>query len=251
MIPQQESILAICEFLGENNIFKVNGEIPINTVRILFKHVLDNAFFVLQLPGQRPKYFKQIRGGPMGSECTQVLADIYMRKWEKSLREKQIAEGELYFRFRDDIFLTTKKTKIEMNQILEELGKIDKNIGLTYETGKRFYSTLTGKNDLTLLLGNKHSEYRDQVLDPNWNKKPEKKRIDFNNDILAHFTYTPSLSSFGAKFHSLWNEILEHTPLSDISVIFAHKLTDNLKNILVHKKPSKSVVKHIVEQIQE
>jgi len=40
----------------------------------------------------------------MGSECTQVLADVYMRKWEKNFREQQIAEGELYFRFRDDIF---------------------------------------------------------------------------------------------------------------------------------------------------
>ena len=107
MIPQQESIVAVCEMLGQNRINKVNGEIPINTVRTLFKHVLENAFFVLQLPGQEAKYFKQVRGGPMGSECTQVLADVYMRKWEKDFREKQILEGELYFRFRDDIFLTT------------------------------------------------------------------------------------------------------------------------------------------------
>ena len=40
-------------------------------------------------------------------------------------------------------------------------------------------------------------------------------------------------------------------PLSDISVVFAHRLTDNLKNILVHKKPSKTVVKNIVAQIEE
>jgi hypothetical protein len=64
MIPQQESILAICEMLVQNKIFKVNGENPINTVRIIFKHILENAFFVLQLPGENVKYFKQIRGGP-------------------------------------------------------------------------------------------------------------------------------------------------------------------------------------------
>ena len=337
---QQKSIVAVCEMLGQNRINKVNGEIPINTVRTLFKHVLENAFFVLQLPGQEAKYFKQVRGGPMGSECTQVLADVYMRKWEKDFREKQILEGELYFRFRDDIFLTTRKTNIEMNNILTQLGKIDKNIGLTFETGKyvdyldvrisvetpkfrtqvfrklaaqpyilpfhsthpphvmknipfsallravricshsnnlteeiekiritlllnkyppyfinrhfnRFFETLTGQKNSKLLLSEKHNDFRNQVLDPQWNNKKQKKEINFNNDILVHFTYTPNLARFGARFHQIWQEIFEETPLSDISVVFAHRLTDNLKNILVHKKPSKEIVRNIVAQIEE
>ena len=340
MIPQQESILAICELLGENKIFKVNGDIPINTVRALFKHVLENAFFVLQLPGQEAKFYRQVRGGPMGSECTQVLADVYMRKWEKDFREQQILEGELYFRFRDDIFLTTQKSKNEMDKILVELGKKDKNIGLTFESGEyvdyldvrisvevpnfrtkvyrklaaqpyilpfnsahpphvmknipfsallratrvcshsqdlneeiekvritlllnkyppnfidrhfsRFFETLTGQKNAKLLLSEKHSEYRNQVLDPQWNRKKEKRNIDFNKDILLHFTYTPSLASFGARFHQIWQEIFEDTPLSDISVVFAHRLTDNLKSILVHKKPSKEVIKKLVEDIEQ
>ena len=338
MIPQQESILAVCEMLGQNKIFKVNGEIPINTIRTLFRHVLENAFFALQLPGEEVKYYKQIRGGPMGSECTQVLADVYMRKWEKDFREQQILEGELYFRFRDDIFLTTRKSKEEMSKKLVELGKIDKNIGLTFETGefvdyldvrvsveepsfrtkvfrklaaqpyilpfnsahpphvtknipfsallravricshrdnlaeeiekvritlllnkyppffidkhfKRFFDVLTGQRDSKLLLGENHSIFRDKVLDPKWNKK-EKEGINFNKDILLHFTYTPSLACFGSRFHSLWQEIFEETPLSDISVIFAHRLTDNLKNILVHKKPSKTAIKNVVEGLE-
>jgi hypothetical protein len=339
MIPQQESILAICEMLGQNKIFKVNGEIPINTIRVLFRHVLENAFFALQLPGEKVKYFKQIRGGPMGSECTQVLADVYMRQWEKKVKEQQELEGELYFRFRDDIFLTTRKSKVEMDKFLTELGKVDKNIGLTFETGQhvdyldirisvekpnfrtkifrklaaqpyilpfnsahpphvmknipfsallravricshsenlaeeiekiritlllnkypphfidkhfnRFYETLTGQKDFKLLLSEQHSIFRDKVLDIGWNKK-DKQEINFNKDILLHFTYTPSLARFGARFHSLWQEIFEETPLSDISVIFAHRLTDNLKNILVHKKPSKTVIKNIVTEIGE
>jgi hypothetical protein len=339
MIPQQESILAVCEMLGQNKINKVNGEIPINTVRTLFKHVLENAFFALQLPGQQAKYFKQIRGGPMGSECTQVLADVYMRQWEKEFREQQEKDGELYFRFRDDIFLTTKKSKEEMNKFLIELGKKDKNIGLTFETGQfvdyldvrvsievpnfrtkvfrklaaqpyilpfnsahpphvmknipfsallravrvcshadnlaeeiekvritlllnkyppgfidrhfqRFFEALTGQKHSNLLLSEQHSSFRDKVLDIGWNKK-EKQGIDFNKDILLHFTYTPSLARFGSRFHSLWQEIFEETPLSDISVIFAHSLTDNLKNILVHKKPSKNVIKRVVAEIEE
>ncbi len=340
MIPQQESILAICELLGQNKILKVNGEIPINTIRTLFRHVLDNAYFVLQLPGEEAKFFKQIRGGPMGSECTQVLADVYMRKWEKQFQEQQKLDGELYFRFRDDIFLTTRKNKIEMDKFLVELGRKDKNIGLTFETGqyvdyldvrigieipnfrtkifrklaaqpyilpfnsshpphvtknipfsallravricshsidlreeiekiritlllnkypsdfidrhfKRFLETLTGQKDFKLLLSEQHNFFRNKVLDPQWNKKKDKNSINFNKDILVHFTYTPCLARFGARFHSLWQEIFEETPLSDISVIFAHRLTDNLKNILVHKKPSKKYIKDIVENIVE
>ena len=337
MIPQQESILAICEMLGENKINKVNGEIPINTIRTLFRHVLENAYFALQLPGEKVKYYKQIRGGPMGSECTQVLADVYMRKWEKDFREQQISEGELYFRFRDDILLTTRKTRDEMTEILKKLGKKDKNIGLTFETGpyvdyldirvqvevpnfrtkvyrklaaqpyilpfnsahpphvmknipfsallravricshrdnleeeiekvritlllnkypsyfidkhfRRFYEVLTGQKDPKLLLSEGHNEFREKVLEVGWNKK-EKPGINFNRDIMLHFTYTPSLARFGSRFHQIWQEIFEETPLSDIPVIFAHKLTDNLKNILVHKKPPKSAIKALLTEL--
>ncbi|CAF3197885.1 unnamed protein product [Rotaria sp. Silwood2] len=78
-IPQHEAVMAICEILGTHNIRKVKNEIPINTIRILLKHVLNNSFFTLQLPGQAPKFFQQIRGGPMGLACTQVLADVYVK----------------------------------------------------------------------------------------------------------------------------------------------------------------------------
>ena len=74
--------------LGENKINKVNGELPINTVRTLFRHVLENAYLTLQLPGEKVKYYKQIRRGPMRSECIQVLVDVYMRKWEKQFKEQ-------------------------------------------------------------------------------------------------------------------------------------------------------------------
>jgi hypothetical protein len=60
-----------------------------------------------------------------------------------------------------------------------------------------------------------------------------------NRDVLVHFTYTPSLAQFGAKFHQICHEIFEGTPLEDIPVTYAHRLTDNLPKILVHKKTTK------------
>src|SRR5580698_9815435 len=59
-----------------------NRGLPINTIKTLLLHVLENSFFVLQLPSLEPKFYKQIKGGAMGSACTQILADIYMGKWE-------------------------------------------------------------------------------------------------------------------------------------------------------------------------
>jgi hypothetical protein len=73
-----------------------------------------------------------------------------------------------------------------------------------------------------------------------WNKK----------DILLYFKYTQSLAHFGAKFHQVWQEIFEENPLSDISVIFAHCLTDNFKSMLVHNEPLKTVIKSIVENLE-
>jgi len=330
MIPQKEAVLTICEFLGRHGYKKVRG-LSINTIKALFLHVLENAYFVLELPGITPKYYRQTRGGPMGSACTQVLADIYLRKWESSFVEKQKQQEELYFRFRDDIFFTTRMLPEQIETILTELGKKDPNIGITWEGGKkvdyldvtttvvipnfkttvfrklaaqpyvlpfhsshpphitrnipyaavlratricsdpkdlqaeidkirvmlllnkyppafidkhtgRFFQDLTGENTSATLLGNNHSAYRTLVMDEKWNKK-EKRKVDFNTDIFLHFSYTPSLAHFGSHFHQIWQEIFEGTPLDDIPVIYANRLTDSLKHLFVKKRPNKQITK--------
>jgi len=44
------------------------------------------------------KYYKQIKGGAMGSPFTMVLANIYMLEWEQPLIEHQQHHNELYGR---------------------------------------------------------------------------------------------------------------------------------------------------------
>jgi hypothetical protein len=62
-------------------------------------------------------------------------------------------------------------------------------------------------------------------------------------------------SKFGRKMTLpvllLWQEIFEETSLNHISVMFAHRLTDSLKNILVHKKPSKQAIRTVLENLEE
>jgi hypothetical protein len=54
----------------------------------------------------------------MGSACTQVLADIYIRKWESSFVHEQHREHELYSQFEDNIFFTSKKPSKEIRKTL-------------------------------------------------------------------------------------------------------------------------------------
>ncbi len=57
MIPQREAVLAVCEFLGRYGYRKICN-LSINTIKALFLHVFENSYFVLQLPGVEPKYYK-------------------------------------------------------------------------------------------------------------------------------------------------------------------------------------------------
>jgi hypothetical protein len=329
MIPQKEAVLSICEFLGRHGYQKVQG-LSINTIKNMFLHVLENSFFVLQLPGMKPKFYQQTRGGAMGSACTQVLADIYVKKWESKFVEQQKQQEQLYFRFRDDVFFTTTLPAQEIERNLAELNEKDHNIKITWESGRkidyldvtvnieipnfrttvfrklaaqpyvlpfhsshpqhvtrnipyaaahratricshpedlkieldkirimlllnkyppkfidkqtgRFFRDTTGTQTTDLLLGKDHSKYRESILDPTWNKK-EKRKIDFQKDILLHFSYTPSIANFGSRFHQLWEEIFEGTPLDDIPVMYANRLTDSLRHLLVKKRPTREAI---------
>ncbi len=65
-----------------------------------------------------------------------MLADVYMRKWAKSVVKQPNSEEELYCCFRNDIFISTYRSKNEMNAFLTELGKKDKQIVLTFGIGE-------------------------------------------------------------------------------------------------------------------
>ena len=94
------------------------NEISINILRILYRHTLKDVYFALQLPCRILCFISKLEVDPIGSEWTDMLAGVYMRQCKKQFMD----EGELYFRFRDDIFLSARKSKV------------DKNIGSTFKT---------------------------------------------------------------------------------------------------------------------
>jgi len=78
MLPQDESLDILEEFLHEYHLENELQGISIKVIRQLAETVLkETAFFY------ENKYYKQIIGGAMGSPITLTLANIFMWKWEK------------------------------------------------------------------------------------------------------------------------------------------------------------------------
>lgn len=92
MLPQEESIDILTEFLIEYGYQKVKG-VPIDAIRKLARIVLTENVFVYE-----KKYYRQILGGAMGSAFTLTLANIFMWKWEKQLVQRLEASNEIYGR---------------------------------------------------------------------------------------------------------------------------------------------------------
>ena len=79
MLPQEESINILTEFLLEYGYNKLKG-IPIETIRKLARMVLTENVFIYD-----KKFYRQILGGAMRSTFILTLANIFMWKWGKEL----------------------------------------------------------------------------------------------------------------------------------------------------------------------
>jgi hypothetical protein len=73
MIPRERAILALMRFLEKHSKNRKIGTLTIDHILRTVRFILDTNCFVYN-----NKYYKQIRGGAMGSAFTQVLANIYM-----------------------------------------------------------------------------------------------------------------------------------------------------------------------------
>jgi hypothetical protein len=93
MLPQDESLDILEEFLREHNYEQVQG-ISIEVIRQLAHLVLKETAFV-----DGNKFYRQIIGGAMGSPFTLTLANIFMWKWEKNAICSALDSHEIYGRY--------------------------------------------------------------------------------------------------------------------------------------------------------
>ncbi len=93
MLPQEESLNILTEFLLQHGYHKVKG-VPIDAIRKLARVVLTENVFIYE-----KKFYRQVIGGAMGSAFTLTLANIFMWKWEKQLVDRQLTVNEIYGRY--------------------------------------------------------------------------------------------------------------------------------------------------------
>ncbi|CAF4496047.1 unnamed protein product, partial [Rotaria sp. Silwood2] len=132
MIPRDGAIAALTRFCEKYAINGKIGTLKISTIIQLACAVLDTNSFAY-----KDKYYRQIKGGAMGSPFTMILANIYMLEWvQKLIQHKKIHHG-IYgrikntYRYIDDVFMTSNLVKEEILKLLDETTKTDSNIKIT------------------------------------------------------------------------------------------------------------------------
>ena len=93
MIPRDGAIAALTRFCEKYATNRKIENLTIDTILRLARLVLDTNSFVY-----KDKYYRQVKGGAMGSPFTMVLANIYMLEWEQNLIEHQNIHMEMYGR---------------------------------------------------------------------------------------------------------------------------------------------------------
>ncbi|CAF4765148.1 unnamed protein product, partial [Rotaria sp. Silwood2] len=93
MIPRDGAIAALTRFCKKYSVNGKIGNVNIDTIIQLACVILDTNSFAY-----KDKYYRQIKGGAMGSPFTMVLANIYMLEWEQKLIRHQQRHNEIYGR---------------------------------------------------------------------------------------------------------------------------------------------------------
>ncbi|CAM4819703.1 unnamed protein product [Rotaria magnacalcarata] len=130
MLPQEESLAILTEFLRVHHCEIVNG-ISIDTIVELARIVLQANAFVYN-----NKFYRQIIGGAMGSAFTLTLANIFMWKWERQTILLKLVSHEVYGRYIDDVFFTSNESEDNIKQLLEAANHFHPNIKLEYHIAK-------------------------------------------------------------------------------------------------------------------
>jgi hypothetical protein len=92
MLPQEEAIKILKKFFHHFNYTHVQGMTTDAIVSLARLVLMENVFFY------ENKYYRQIKGGAMGSPFTLTLANIFMWDCEQKLVEHQRNSNELYGR---------------------------------------------------------------------------------------------------------------------------------------------------------
>ena len=73
-------------------------------------------------------------------------------------------------------------------------------------------------------------------------EKKKRKEINFDTDLIFHFTHCKGMQAFAACFYQKWEQFFSHFALSNIKPIVGFRNCDSLQQRLVKKKPPKAQI---------
>lgn len=321
MIPQEGGVTAIKRLIEISGLKQIDG-VKKEIILALTRFVMTNNYFYLD-----GSYYKQIRGGAMGSPLTLTIANTYMYFVEQPIVKWANRTNSLYYRYIDDLFILSNIHVDILKGLVNFWNKLDSNIKLSENIGPiaeyldvrlrndngklvtevfhkpsyepyflpytsvharhikknipygalvraiRYSSTynafkqeeahicmslLLNKYPLDFILKQmervfqtfqctiptrkNYSDIRRIFLNST-NNKTKKAEINFNTNIMCHFSFSQGMHDFPSRFHKLWDDCFSDTAICSIKPIVGSKRLENLQDYLVKKKPKKSLLK--------
>ncbi|CAM2702898.1 unnamed protein product [Rotaria socialis] len=129
MIPQEGGIRAISKLMEASNIKQIDG-VKKAIILALARFVMTNNYFYLD-----GLYYKQIRGGAMGSPLTLTIANAYMYFVERPMSKWAIRTNSLYYRYIDDLFIMSNVYVDTLTGLVNYWNKLEININLSASIG--------------------------------------------------------------------------------------------------------------------
>ena len=130
MIPQEGGIKAIKNLMEISGLKQIDG-VKREIILALARFVMTNNYFYLD-----GTYYKQIRGGAMGSPLTLTLANAYMYFVERPISKWANRTGSLYYRYIDDLFIMSNIHADILKDLVRFWNRLDTNIKLTESIGQ-------------------------------------------------------------------------------------------------------------------
>ena len=323
MVPQEGGIQAIKKMLHTFQIHEIQG-VKKSIILLLARYVMKNNYFIYG-----NCYYKQIRGGAMGSPLTLTVSNAYMFFFQRPITKWVQHRDGIFCRYIDDIFLTADASNDLLEGLVRHWNRIDENIKLTadishavnfldvsirnidghlntsvfhkpshepyflpfesthamfikknipygaiirairYSSDAISFSREETHITMALLLNGYplkviRTQYEKAFTDMNcaWpnrynyqavrqlslsnffslDKGKKKRKIDFDADLIFHFSYCKGMETFAARFHQKWDELFNHFALCSISPIVGFRNCDSLQQRLVKKKPPKALI---------
>ncbi len=315
MVPQEGGVTAIKRLLEASNLKQIDG-VKKEIILALTRFVITNNYFYFD-----GSYYKQIRGGAMGSPLTLTIANTYMYFVERPIFKWAQRTCSLYYRYIDDVFIMSNVhadilkglvrfwNRLDNNIIFSEsIGQIaeyhdvklenregrlvsevhhkpsyepyflpftsiharhiKKNIpyvalirairySSSYNAFKReethiCMSLLLNKYPINFILKQfervlqtfqcaeitrkNYSEIRKIFLNIA-DENAKKAKLDFEVNILYHFSFSKGMKDFPTRFHQLWKDCFSDTAICNIKPIVGSRKLHNLQDYLVKKKP--------------